>query len=381
MYLCGFQFEIDVFISVFPTISNITIQLTESMLRRIVLRRSVNAIFLRAEFQETQTVLEPPPGKYLVLGSTGLMGSHFLLRLNGLEKVEILATYNRTRPRILGENITYGQIDLVDRAMPRDIFKDIDYVLMFAGILSTSAVLARDPVHPVMSNLLMTSHVLEAAYAEGVKKVVLLTSTTGYPRVRGKLKEEDMFEGNPPDQYYGVGWTSRFMETLCRMYAEKLPKKMLSIALRPSMIYGEYDNFSYDAGHFLPVLMRRVIERQNPIPVKGNGLDARDVVYAGDVVEACLRALAQVDRFDAFNIAYGKSFTVNQLLDMIIEIDGFEGARIEHSDSTVQGRLNRSFDTRKAESILGYRAKTSVKEGIKKTMHWYRDTHPEGETR
>lgn len=316
-----------------------------------------------------------PKGSYLILGSTGLVGSHALLALKDQPGVNIRATYNRRQPHIFADNITYVSAELMDRDACRQTVQDIDYVLMFAGVLSTAPVIAKNPIDPVLTNLIITSQCLESAYNANVKKFVWLSSTTGYPPLEEKLTEDQMFEGDPPDVYYPVGWMTRYLETQCKMYSEKLKRQMNTIALRPTMIFGEYDDFEYESAHFLPALIRRVVERQKPIEVWGTGEQTRDAVYASDVVDASLRAIERIDRFEAFNVAYGHSYSVNDLLAKIISIDGFTDAEIVHVFSRPTTISNRAFGNQKARDMLGFEPKTSIDEGLKLTINWYRKTH------
>ena len=313
-------------------------------------------------------------GNYLVLGSTGLMGSHALLALRDKDGVQVRAVYNRRQPHIFGGNIAHVKATLLNRGACRRVMQAIDYVLMFAGILSTAPVIARDPVAPVMTNLLITSQSLEAAYYADIKKFVWLSSTTGYPPIEGKLHEDQMFEADPPDVYYPVGWMTRYLETQCRMYAEKLKRPMVTVTLRPTLAYGEYDDFRFETGHFLPAFIRRVVERQDPLEVWGTGEQARDLIYVGDVVEASLLALERIDRYETFNIAYGKSYTVNELLDKIIAIDNYVGAKVVHLTDRPTTVSKRLFDNRKAREELGFVPKTTIEDGIRRAIDWYRQT-------
>ena len=123
-------------------------------------------------------VTNVPKGKYLLLGSTGLMGSHALLALDGKPGVEVKAAYHSRQPHIFGSNIQHVHADLLNRDACKELMNGVDYVLMFAGVLSTAPVIARDPVAPAMTNLLITSHSLEAAYYAGVAKFVWLHATS-----------------------------------------------------------------------------------------------------------------------------------------------------------------------------------------------------------
>lgn len=313
----------------------------------------------------------PPQGRYLVLGSTGLVGTHALEALKNIPGIHVRAVFHKKSPFVQAPNIEYLRADLTDAAASAAIFKDIDYVLMFAGIVSPPPVMSQNPIDPAMQTLRMTMHCLESAHHAGVKKFLWLSSTAGYPSVDGKLKEEQMFQGDPPDVYFSIGWMTRYLEVLCRLYSEKLKEKMTAIVLRPSMIYGEYGNFN-ESAHFLPVSIRRVTEKQDPIKIGGRGDETRDFIYVKDVVDACFLALSKTDHYEVFNIASGRSYTMNELLEKIMEIGDHKGARVVHTEPRPQAGVHRSFDNQKASDLLGFKPKTSLEEGLRKTLEWYR---------
>lgn len=310
-------------------------------------------------------------GNYLIAGAAGLMGSTALLRLSNLPGINVRAVDLR-EPKISADNISFLKADLRNLDECKKVVKDIDYLFMFAAILSTAPVIAKNPVSPVTSNIIINSQMLEAAYFAGVKKFLWLSSSTGYPMVKGMLKEEDMFQSDPPDVYFPVGWMSRYTEILCRMYATKLRNPMPTIILRPTTIYGEYEDFHFETCHVLPALIRKIVERQNPIEVWGTGEDERDLIYADDVFDACLLALEKVDTFDVFNVGLGKQYSINELLKIILEIDNYGTAKIVHNTSKPSTIAKRSIDVTKAKEFLGFKPKTTVREGISRMIKWYR---------
>lgn len=311
-------------------------------------------------------------GNYLIAGAGGLMGTTALLRLKNLPGVNVRAV-DLKEPKVIGDNISYIKADLRNLDECKKVVKDIDYVFMFAAILSTAPVMAKNPVSHITSNIIMNAQMLEAAYFAGVKKFLCLSSSTGYPLIEKKLKEENMFDGNPPDVYFPAGWMSRYIEILCRMYATKLKKSMTTLILRPTTIYGEYEDFHFETCHVLPALIRKVVERQKPIEVWGTGEDKRDLIYADDVFDACLLALERVDTFDVFNIGFGREYSINELLKMILEIDNFQNAKIVYDTSKPSTISKRSIDFTKAKKILGFEAKTSIREGITRTIKNYKE--------
>ena len=317
----------------------------------------------------------PPPGRYIVFGATGLAGSHVLSRLKDVSGIEVSAVGNRRPPNVHGGNIEYVRADLSDPERVAGLADGARYALMLAGVLATAPALARDPVGPVLANLRIATNCLEEAYRSGVEKCVWLSSTTGYPDADEALAEDRMFDGEPPAGWVGIGWTTRYIERLGRMFAEDLPRRMTMIALRPTMMYGEFDHFDEDTAHFLPSLIRRVVARETPIEVWGDGTQTRDTVYAGDVADAILAVTAQVAGFDCFNIAEGRSHTINEVLDTILELDGYSDARILHVEGRPSSVARRRFATEKAATVAGVSPQTPLKAGLQRTIKWYRETY------
>jgi GDP-L-fucose synthase len=315
----------------------------------------------------------PPKGCYCVLGASGLAGSHALKALCDVPGVEVRAVCHSRPPRIAGKNIQVFQADLSVPYPCPEAFEGADYALIFAGVLSTSPVLASDPVSPVLANLRIAVNCLEAAYRAGVAKCVWLSSTTGYPAGDETHSEDRMFHGDPPGNWYALGWMTRYVETVCRAFSERFPRKMPVIALRPTMMYGEFDHFDEETAHFLPSLVRRVVNRERPIEVWGTGEQTRDLIYAGDVVDAAFAAVEKLDRHAAFNVASGKSHSVNEILRMVLELD-------QYSDSQVVRRADKptsisqcSFSNTKAMVEIDFKPSISISEGLRKTIEWYRN--------
>ena len=101
-----------------------------------------------------------------------------------------------------------------------------------------------------------------------------------------------MFDGDPHDVYFAAGWMKRYAEILCRTYAEKIAQPMPTVVVRPSNVYGPYDKFDFAVSHVTAALIRRVVERHNPLEVWGTGEDIRDLIYVDDFIEGLLAAFA-----------------------------------------------------------------------------------------
>jgi GDP-L-fucose synthase len=315
----------------------------------------------------------PPPGRYLLLGASGLTGSHALRVLAGRAGVEVRAVGHSRLPEVRAGNVSALRCDLRRPGAVDELLEGVDYVLFFAGRVLSAPILAVDPVGPVFENLRLGASVLEGCWRAGVRKTVWLSSTTGYPPAAGPIAEDQMFVGDPPDVWYLVGWTSRYLETVGRGLAARSASGAAFIALRPSLVYGEHDDFSESGAHFLPALVRRVVERERPIEVWGDGSERRDVIHAEDVAAAAFAALSVVEGFDAFNVCAGRSHSVTEVLERIVVLDGYEGAEIAYRTSGARTVAERSFSNRRAREVLGFRPRVDLDEGLARTIAWFRE--------
>jgi len=308
----------------------------------------------------------------LVAGATGLVGSNLIRELLA-QGANIRATLYRRSPIIIDERIKYIHADLTRGENCQRAVEGQRFVFLCAASTSGAATIAAKPMVHVTPNVLMNTQMLEAAYEAGVEKFLWLSSTTGYPPSGDRpVKEEEMFEGEPYDKYFFVGWMKRFTEILCKMYGEKLPRPMTTIVLRPTNIYGPNDDFEPATSHVTAAMIRKVVERQDPLEIWGTGDDVRDVIYVDDMVEAMVIAMKKVESHTSINIGLGKAYSVKEILQVILELDRFTDAKVMFNASKPTMIPSRLIDMSKAEKILGFNARTDLREGLWKTIEWYR---------
>ena len=307
----------------------------------------------------------------LVAGASGLIGSNLAARLLA-EGAKVRATVHRREPVLQDRRIEYLRCDLTQQEDCRRAVAGMQHVYLCAAVTSGAAAINATPMIHVTPNVVMNTLMLEAAYEAGVEKFLWLGSTVAYPVSREPMREEQLLEGEPYEKYFYAGWTKRFTEILCRMYGEKLAKKMTTLVLRPTNVYGPQDDFDFATSHVIPALIRKSVERWNPFEVWGDGSEVRDVLYVDDMVEAMVGAMARLSSYTAVNIGLGKGYSVREILSSILELDGFAGAQVRYDASKPTTIPFRLVDTRKAQSLLGFRAKTDLREGLARTIAWYR---------
>ena len=308
--------------------------------------------------------------KILIAGAAGFLGTNVAKKLLALG-ANVLGTIHKSPLQISLKSI---QVDLTRPEDCARVCKGIDTVIMCAASTAGAGVMATNPLALVTPNVVMNTLMLEAAYKAGVKKFVFISSNAVYPPFNYPVKEEEMMAGPPFEKYYPISWMKRFGEILCETYATKIKKTMQCIVLRPANMYGPYDDFEPETSHMVPALIRKVIDRMNPLEVWGDGTEIKDLIYVEDFVEGLVAALATLDQYEPLNIGTGIPVSVKDVLNTALEADGYTDAKISYNTSKPTMIGKRMLDVNKAKGILGFTAHTQLSEGIKKTIAWYRKT-------
>jgi len=306
-----------------------------------------------------------------VAGATGLIGRHVVDALAGRGGEPIVATY-RLRAPFAADGVRWVRCDFTDRDQASQAFAGCDTVVMCAGRVSTSAVLRDEPVESVLDNLRIVTNAIEAAARSGVRHVVLISSSTGYPPTTDLLDEDQYETGNPPGHWFGVGWMHRYLEKQLEWYVRSLEWFGSAVILRPTLVYGPHDDFDPRAGHFLPSLVRRVVERANPIRLAGDGTQTRNLIHARDLARAVKAVLQPGEQaFQAFNVATPDEVSVRSILQSLLEADGFGDAVVELEGQNLGPAMLRVSGRRFMETT-GWRPATTVHDGLTDLLEWYR---------
>lgn len=309
--------------------------------------------------------------RILVAGGTGLVGSNLVKRLASLG-AEVRATVHNRKPATLSnDRIEHRWYDLTQPEDCQKAVEGMDYVFMCAAVIAGAGKIATTPLFNVNPNIILNCNMLEAAYNAGVKKYLTFGSSTAYPDTPYPLKEEEMFDSEPYDKYFFIGWVMRFKEKLCEMYS-RVERPMPVIVLRPTNIYGPHDNYDLETSHVTPALIRKVVERHDPIEVWGRGEEIRDLLYVDDVVDAALLAMEKMDGYDPVNIGLGKGYSVKEILQTICEVENYH-PRIVFDATKPTTIAERYLDISKAERVLSWEPKVDLMEGIEKTIRWYKE--------
>ncbi len=314
--------------------------------------------------------------KVVVAGGSGFLGTNLALRLAGLGARLRVTTHRKP----LQAEIAGAEIVQADLRRPEDCARAVagmEVLFICAAQTSGAAAIRGTPLIHVTPNVLINTLLLEAAYEARLQKVCFISSGAAYPGTGSRpVGEAEMFDGDPEEVYFPAGWMKRYAEILCRTYAEKIANPMPTVVVRPSNVYGPFDKYDFGTSHVTAALLRRVVERQAPLEVWGTGNDIRDLLHVDDFIDGLLAAASTDLPFLAVNICAGRGYAVREVLQTLLEVDGYTDAQVTFDASRPSTVPVRLMDDRLARETLGFQARIPLAEGLRRTIAWYRANRP-----
>jgi GDP-L-fucose synthase len=150
------------------------------------------------------------------------------------------------------------------------------------------------------------------------------------------------------------------------------------IFLLPVNLYGPKDNFDLESSHVIPALIRKFIEAvqmgKKEVVVWGTGNASREFLFVEDAAEGVVAAAEKYNKSDPVNLGTGTEIKINQLVDLISKLTGFNG-KIVWEASKPDGQPRRQLDTTRAKKEFGFEAKTDLAKGLEKTIEWYKNEY------
>lgn len=307
----------------------------------------------------------------LVAGGTGFAGTHFieaLLRYGA----RVRATRHR-RPAIADDpRIDWIDADLMDRAQVLRAVDGMDCVVNAAGSVGSAGTGPAQALAGMTDTLAITGNLTWAAWNAGIGRLLLFSSSTGYPVADHAMREDEFWDGPVHPAYDGYGWMRRYVE---RMAAFAAHRSGLHVALvRPGAIYGRHDNFDPASSHVIAALIRRAEARETPFVVWGSGDESRDILHVSDFVAGSLLVLARGQSCDPVNVACGSAVTIAELAGAVLAASGH--AVTPKFDVTKPTAIpHRRLDIAKARA-LGFTPTISLAAGLADTIAWLREARP-----
>lgn len=310
--------------------------------------------------------------RVLVTGGVGFIGTNLIKKLLQTG-ANIKATFHQQDPTEFLDQVDYVKTELTREEDCQKVVQGSDYVFMCSAYALGAGKSEEEKRRHASDDIKMSALMLEAAYKARVRKFLWTSSCAIYPLSDTPLKEEQGHDDPLFEKYLIVGSTKRRGEKLCQEYAEKINNSMPIVVVRPTSAYGPHENLA--TSHVIPSLIQKVIERRNPVEVWGDGTATKDLIFADDLAKGMLRAMERINKFMPINLGSGKQTSIREIIETIIKVDKFEDARIAFDPSKPTTLPKMLVDVTRAKEILGFKAMTSVEEGLKKTIQWFRQNN------
>lgn len=308
--------------------------------------------------------------KVLICGASGFIGRNIAEKLSLREDLEVYGTYNNSEPLNI-PNVNLIKADLRIEEEVNKVVQGMDIIVQAAATTSGSKDIINKPYIHVTDNAVMNSLIFRAAHDNKIKQVLFFSCSIMYQSSDIPVKETD-FDANQElfKSYFGAGWTKIYLEKMCEFYS-RISETKYTI-LRHSNIYGPYDKFDLEKSHVFGATMTKVLNAKDKIVVWGTGEEERDLLYIDDLIDAVILSLdKQQEKFKLYNIGLGKSIPIKELVKKIMDASG-KSINIEYDTSKPTIKTKLALDCSKAYQEIGWQPKTSLEDGIKKTMEWYK---------
>lgn len=312
-----------------------------------------------------------PYKRIVVTGGAGFLGRFVVEKLEAYPGLEITVPRRR-------------EYDLVKEESVRRLLAaaDPDLVIHLAAVVGGIGYNQKNPGRFFYDNLMMGTQLIEQSRLHGVRKFVAIGTVCAYPKFTPTpFKEDDIWNGYPEETNAPYGLAKKMMLVQSQSYREQYGFN--SIFLLPANLYGPGDNFDLETSHVIPALIRKCVEaRENGsefIEAWGSGQVSREFLYVEDCAEGIVRASALYDEPAPVNLGSGNEVMIKELVETIARLTGFKGEIRWRSDRP-DGQPRRQLDTTRAWEEFGFRARTSLEEGLARTIAWYEHSHKEAQT-
>ncbi|RMG23604.1 MAG: SDR family oxidoreductase [Armatimonadetes bacterium] len=301
------------------------------------------------------------PARALVTGGAGFIGSHLAEALLEREvEVTVLDNLSTGQRSNVPESARFIEASILDESSVEEALRDCEAVFHLAAQVSVPESMER-PVQSITTNATGTLLLLERARRAGVKRFIYSSSSAVYGESPASPKREDL--APEPISPYGVGKLAgeEYVSAYARCYG------MQTASLRYFNVFGPRQRHDSPYAAVIPIFLSQMREGK-PLTVYGDGEQTRDFTFVADIVQANLKAM-ESERLDgkAFNIACGRSISLNDLIRTLAAVFGQE-PEVRYLPPRPGDIKHSSADIRKAQERLGYSPQFTLEEGLRRTI-------------
>jgi GDP-L-fucose synthase len=260
--------------------------------------------------------------------------------------------------------------DLTDPSACRDALAAAEVVLHLAANVGGIGYNRRNPGPLIRDNMAMGLNVFEACRELGVSKLVAACSVCAYPKFTPvPFKEDDLWEGYPEESNAPYGLAKKMLIVLSDSYRRQYGLDSCVPVI--ANLYGPEDNFDLEDSHVIAAMVNKYVTAtandEPEVVLWGTGSPSREFLYVDDAARALILAAEHADSSEPFNVGTGVETKIRDLAEMISTAAGFEGETVWDIDRP-DGQPTRYLDVSRATELIGFRARTSLDQGLAKTI-------------
>jgi len=299
-----------------------------------------------------------------VAGHRGMVGSALVRRL-AREDVELLTVGRR-------------EVDLRDQKGVFDWFAGKKPQAVFLAAAKVGGIVANDTLRAefLYDNLAIATNIIQAAHINATQKLMFLGSSCIYPKMAPQpIKEESMLTGplEPTNEPYAIAKIAgiKMVEAYRTQYGCNY------INVMPTNLYGPGDNYHPEFSHVVAALIRRFHEAKvagtADVVVWGTGTPRREFLYVDDLADACIHLMKTYSAMEMVNIGTGEDITIADFAGVVASVVGYKGS-ISFDTARPDGTPRKLLDVSRLAK-LGWRATTSLEDGIRRAYQAYLSEH------
>jgi GDP-L-fucose synthase len=299
-----------------------------------------------------------------VTGGAGFLGTALVGYLRGLGCRQVFVP---RRPEY-DLTTTNGIERLFARSKPEILFH-------LAAVVGGIGANRDNPGQFFYENAIMGIQLIEYARRNGVEKTIVTGTVCSYPKFTPvPFREESLWEGYPEGTNAPYGIAKKALLVQCQAYRRQYG--MNAIYLMPANLYGPGDHADLESSHVIPALIRKFLEgKQSSAPAVGcwgDGSPTREFLFVDDAARGLALAAQHYDGVEPVNLGSGEEISIRNLAEMTARLCEYEG-QIVWDTAKPNGQPRRRLDTKRAEQFFGFRAQMPLKDGLARTIAWYRD--------
>lgn len=307
----------------------------------------------------------------LVAGGTGMIGVclvNKLIQLGSNITVASLDSKEYAR-KLFGKKIKFINTDLTDLNNCLKVTRGNDLVFNLIGIKGSVGIGQSKTASFLVPMIRFQTNLMDAAFKNGIKGFLFVSSICAYPQSNKPKLEDTVWNEQPKQNDRIPGLAKRIGEVQAESYLLEYNWQAPKI-VRPSNVYGPYDDFNPKTAQVIPALIARMISGENPVNIWGDGSSIRDFIFVNDVVEGMLLALEKAPPCVPINLGSGKGATIKKTAEIIANIV-VKKPKLKWDPTKQSGDPVRILSVKRANDLIGFKAKIPLVNGIRQTVEWY----------